>query len=152
MPETVIGALLSALHILALGVGLTSVVIRGQALGGRLDDEGWRRLLAADTGWGIAAALWIATGLARVFLGGKDPDFYWSNGFFWVKMTLFLAVFALEIAPMVTFIRVRQARGRGAALPSFPVARFQRINAIEVGLIVTIVVVAAFMARGVWLF
>ena len=84
MPETVIGALLSALHILALGVGLTSVVIRGQALGGRLDDEGWRRLLAADTGWGIAAALWIATGLARVFLGGKDPDFYWSNGFVWV--------------------------------------------------------------------
>jgi len=33
-----------------------------------------------------------------------------------------------------------------------PLATFQRINAIEVALVIVIVVVAAFMARGAWLF
>jgi hypothetical protein len=43
--------------------------------------ESERLLLAADTSWGVAAGLWIASGLARVFLGGKEPAFYWRNGF-----------------------------------------------------------------------
>ena len=53
---------------------------------------------------------------------------------------------------MITFIQVRAARRRGAALPRFSVDMYQRINAAELGLVVTIVVVAAFMARGAWLF
>jgi putative membrane protein len=148
----VISALLSALHVLTLALGLGAVFMRGRALGRPLDEAGWERLLAADTTWGIAAGLWIATGLARVFLGGKEPAFYWHNGFFWVKMALFALVFALELAPMITFIRVRSARRRKAELPRFSVQTYARINAAEVVLVVTIVFVAAFMARGAWLF
>jgi putative membrane protein len=147
-----ISALLSALHVLTLALGLGAVFTRGRALGRPLDEAGWERLLAADTAWGIAAGLWIATGLARVFLGGKEPAFYWHNGFFWVKMALFALVFALELAPMITFIRVRSARRRNAELPRFTVQTYARINAAEVVLVVTIVFVAAFMARGAWLF
>lgn len=84
----VIGALLSAVHVLTLALGLGAVFIRGRALARPLDEEGWRRLLAADTIWGVAAGLWIASGLARVFLGGKEPTFYWRNGFFWVKLVV----------------------------------------------------------------
>jgi putative membrane protein len=102
--------------------------------------------------WGIAAALWIVSGVGRVFFGGKEPSFYWSNGFFWTKLGLFGLVFALELAPMITFIRVRVARGRGTPLPRFPIETYRRINDVEVVLIVVIVFVAAFMARGVWLF
>ena len=40
-----------------------------------------------------ATLLWIATVLTRVFTGDKTPDFYLRNGFFWVKMGLFLLVF-----------------------------------------------------------
>jgi hypothetical protein len=53
---------------------------------------------------------------------------------------------------MMTFIRVRSARTRGTALPRFSVEAYRRINSAEVILVVTIVFVAAFMARGAWLF
>ena len=148
----VVAALLSAIHVLTLGLGLGSVFMRGRALAGRLDEEGWKRLLAADTAWGAAAGLWIASGLGRVFFGGKEPGFYWRNGFFWVKLALFGAVFVLELAPMITFIRVRSARSKGSPMPKFSVEGYRRINAVEVGLVVTIVFAAAFMARGAWLF
>jgi len=148
----IISALLSAIHVLTLGLGLGAVFLRGRALARPLDETGWRTLLAADNVWGVAAGLWIASGLARVFFGGKEPAFYWRNGFFWTKVALFGLVFVLELAPMRTFIRVRAARGRGAPLPQFPVETYRRINTAEVALVVTIVLVAAFMARGAWLF
>ena len=134
------------------GWGLGSVLMRGRALAGRLDEEGWKRLLAADAAWGAAAGLWIVSGLGRVFFGGKEPGFYWRNGFFWVKLALFGAVFVLELTPMITFTRVRKARGKGLPLPRFSVEAYRRINAVEAGLVVIIVFAAAFMARGAWLF
>ena len=148
----VTSALLSAIHVLTLALGLGAVYLRGRALARPLDDDGWRRLLAADNAWGIAAGLWIASGLVRVFFGGKEPSFYWRNGFFWVKMALFGVVFLLELTPMLTFIRVRSAQRRGAALPRISVDAFRRINSAELALVVAIVFVAAFMARGAWLF
>jgi putative membrane protein len=147
----IVSALLSAIHILTLALGLGAVFARGRALARPLDEDGWRRLLAADSAWGAAAALWIASGLARVFFGGKTPGFYWQNGFFWIKLALFAFVFVLELGPMATFTRVRSARKRGAPLPPFSVAAFRRINSIETALVVTIVFAAAFMARGAWL-
>ena len=116
----IISALLSSAHVLTLALGLGAIFIRGRALAGPLDEAGWRRLLTADNAWGIAAVLWIGTGLLRVFFGGKEPAFYWGNGFFWVKMALFGLVFVLEIAPMMTFIRVRSARPSRRAAPSIP--------------------------------
>jgi uncharacterized membrane protein len=87
-----------------------------------------------------------------VFFGGKEPGFYWRNGFFWIKLGLFRLVFALELAPMITFIRVRGARRRSTPLPTFPLDTYRRINAAEIVLVVAIVFVAASMARGAWLF
>ena len=148
----VVAALLSAIHMLTLALGVGGVFARGLALSRPLDDAGWKRLLAADTVWGVAAVLWIASGLGRVFFGGKEPSFYWRNGFFWVKLALFGVVFALELAPMMTFVRVRRARSHGVARPRFSIEAYRRINAAELALVVTIVFVAAFMARGAWLF
>jgi len=147
-----VAALLSALHMLTLALGVWGVVERGRALAGPLDDAGWKRLLAADTAWGVAALLWIASGLARVFFGGKELDFYWRNGFFWTKLSLFAVVFALELRPMMTFIQVRKARSSRAALPAFSVDTYRKINSAELLLVVAIVFVAAFMARGAWMF
>ena len=147
-----VAALLSAIHLLTLALGAGALFARGRALLRPLDEAGWNRLLAADSAWGVAALLWIASGLARVFFGGKEPSFYWRNGFFWVKLALFGMVFALELRPMMTFIRVRSARSKGMPVPPFPIDAYRRINAIELALVVAIVFVAAFMARGAWLF
>ena len=61
--------IVAALHLLALGIGLGAVWARARAFQGSLDTAGLRRSFAADTWWGIAAAIWIATGLARAFGG-----------------------------------------------------------------------------------
>ena len=53
---------------------------------------------------------------------------------------------------MWTFIRVRAVRARHGALPPFPIQMYRWINHAELVLVVTIVFVAAFMARGMWLF
>jgi len=148
----VVAAILSAIHMLTLALGVAAIFARGRALSRPLDDAGWGRLLAADNAWGAAAVLWIASGVGRVFYGGKEPSFYWRNGLFWVKLALFGIVFLLELRPMVTFIRVRRARSQRSALPRFPVEAYRRINEIELALVIAIVFVAAFMARGAWLF
>src|SRR5437762_6736042 len=139
----IVSALLSAVHVLTLALGLGAVFMRGRALARPLDEAGWQRLLAADNVWGVAAGLWIASGLGRVFLGGKEPSFYWHNGFFWLKLALFGLVFALELMPMMTFIRVRSARRRKTALPRFSITMYRRINSAEVVLVVAIVFAAA---------
>ena len=84
----IVAALLSAVHMLTLALGAGAIFARGRALARPLDEAGWTQLLAADNAWGAAAVLWIATGVARVFFGGKEPGFYWRNGFFWVKLAL----------------------------------------------------------------
>jgi putative membrane protein len=145
-------ALLSAIHVLTLAMGLGALHARAEALAHPLDEAGWSRLLRADNLWGAAAGLWIVSGLGRVFFGGKAVAFYSHNGFFWVKLGLFALVAILELAPMTTFLRVRVARKRGSPLPAVPVAAYLRINHIEMALVVVIVFVAAFMARGAWLF
>jgi putative membrane protein len=153
----IVAPVLSALHVLALGLGLGSVFMRGRYLRALREGPEPRtldRLFAADSVWGVAALLWLVTGLARAFGHvEKAPDFYLRNGFFWVKMTLFAGVFALEMWPMMTFIRWRTARRGGRPLPQFDrLARLVLINDLETGLVVVIPFVAAAMARGLWLY
>jgi len=155
----IVAPVLSALHVraLGLGLGLGSVFMRGRYLRGLRDGPEARvldRLFAADSIWGVAALLWLVTGLARAFGHiEKAPDFYLRNGFFWVKMTLFAAVFALEIWPMVTFIRWRSARRHGRPLPQFDrLSRLVLVDDLETGLVVVIPFAAAAMARGLWLY
>src|SRR5215510_15989497 len=101
-------SIVASLHYLALAIGLPAIFLRGRALKGTLDDAGLRRLFAADTMWGVAAALWLATGLLRAFGGlEKGSAFYLSSRLFYLKMALFLIVVALEVWPMLTLIRWR---------------------------------------------
>ncbi len=149
-----LAAVFSALHLLALGIGLGSVFVRGRALRASIGDPAAvGRVLAADNFWGIAALLWIGTGLTRVLAGlDKATDFYVHNGLFWVKMGLFAIVFALELRPMTTLIRWRILKARGGTPDTSGALVLARINDIEVVLVVAIVFIAAMMARGLWLF
>jgi len=145
----VISAIVAALHVLALAIGLPGAFVRGQALKGFLDAKGLRRLFAADNVWGVAALLWIVTGLLRAFGGlEKGTQFYLSSTLFWTKLALFVTVLMLEVWPMLTFIRWRILLRRGQ-LPDTSRARlFRTLNHMEMGLVVLIVFVASFMARG----
>jgi len=145
-----ISAVVSSLHLLALAIGLPAVFLRGRALKGRLDADGLRRLLAADNVWGVAALLWIVTGLLRAFGGlEKGTEFYLRSPLFWTKMVLFLLVLLLEIRPMVTFIRWRIRLGRGLEVDTSVASRLYTLNHVELALVVVMVFVAGMMARGV---
>jgi putative membrane protein len=145
-----ISAVVSSLHLLALAIGLPAVFMRGRALKGPLDAAGLRRLLAVDNVWGLAAVLWIVTGLLRAFGGlEKGTEFYLRSPLFWTKMALFLVVLLLEVGPMVTFIRWRSQLGRGQTVDTSPARALYTLNHIELAIVVVMVFVASLMARGV---
>ena len=142
-------AIVASLHYLALAIGLPAVLLRGRALKGPLDDAGFRRLFTADTMWGVAAALWIATGLLRAFGGlEKGSAFYLQSQLFYVKMGLFLTVVALEIWPMLTFMAWRAARRRGERVDTSRAGALFQLNHVQLALVIVMVFVASAMARG----
>jgi putative membrane protein len=142
-------AIVAAFHYLALGIGLPAIYLRGRALKGRLDADGLRRLFVADNVWGAAAALWIVTGLLRAFAGlEKGTAFYLASRLFWVKIGLFVLIVVLEIWPMVTFIGWRRQLGRGQTPDTSAARALYGTSHAEMALVIIIVFVATFMARG----
>lgn len=144
-------AIVASLHYLALAIGLPAVFLRGRALKGTLDDAGLRRLFTADSMWGVAAALWLATGLLRAFAGlEKGSAYYLQSHGFYLKMGLFLAVVLLEVRPMLTFMKWRQAHRRGAPIDTGSARALFQVSHIQLSLVVAMVFIASAMARGLW--
>ena len=141
---------LAWLHLLALAIGLSGVWARARALRDSLrypEDHGpLRRAFVGDTWWGVAAVLWIVTGLWRLAAGTeKNPGYYLVNHFFFLKMGLFVAIIALEVWPMKTMMRWR----RMVAVPEARDAgRIEAISYVQCALVVGMVLAAAAMARG----
>ena len=141
--------LLAWAHLMGLGIGLGAVWTRARALSGPLDPGALRRALAADTWWGLAAFLWIATGVARAFGPfEKGSAYYVHNGWFLLKMALLLAILALEVAPMVALVRWRLDLKRGGVPDTRPARTFSRTSTVQAVLVVFMVLCAAAMARG----
>lgn len=142
-------AIVAALHFLALAIGLPAVFLRGRALKRLPEPDAFNRLFLADAAWGFAAVLWLLTGAARAFGPlEKGTEFYMQSRLFWVKMALFVTVFVLEIGPMLTFIRWRKSVKNHQTIDLAPVPGLQFANHAEVAVIVAMVFVASFMARG----
>ena len=141
--------LLAAIHVLALGIGLGAVWARSRALRGDVQPGDVRRALVADAWWGVAAALWLVTGLWRLFgETEKTTDYYYSNHLFLTKMALFIVVILLEIGPMMTLSRWRRELARGTIPVLDRARRISTVSAIEAALVVAMVGIAVAMARG----
>ena len=144
---------LAALHLLALAIGLQAVLQRAQWLTKPLTGEVVKKILHADLEWGLAALLWLGTGLWR-YLGSteKASDYYEHNAFFLAKIAIFLIILVLEVKPIMTFVRWRSALARGTPPEQLPAAgstrSISRISAIQGGLIVLMVFLAVAMSRG----
>jgi putative membrane protein len=141
----------AVIHLLTFGIGFASCWARARAFTRLKDESGLRDVFFADNLWGMAALLWIGTGLWRAFGGlEKGTEFYIHNTAFLIKMGLFLTVFALEIRPMVTLIRWRIRRGAGKSVDLSPAKDLARISYIELILLIPIVMMATAVARGIW--
>jgi putative membrane protein len=141
--------LAASLHLLALGIGLGAVWARGRALRSSLDAGTLRQVFLADTLWGLAAVLWISTGLWRLLAGlEKGTGYYLQNHLFMTKMALLALVLLLEIRPMITLIRWRKTVSRGEAPDTRAAPLLARISFVQAWLIVLMVFAATAMARG----
>jgi putative membrane protein len=145
--------LLAAAHLLALAIGFRAVLYRSAALGDAPGDAMLRRVFRADSWWGLAALLWVSTGLWRWLAElEKTRAYYRTADVFHLKLGLFALVFLLELWPMVTLVRWRIARGRGAAAAQVVVPasarRIATIGRVQALLLVAIVVAAVATARG----
>jgi putative membrane protein len=141
--------LLAGLHLLALGVGLGAVWARARSLSLPLDARGLRSVFLADMWWGIAAFLWIGTGLWRLIAGlEKDTGYYFQNHLFLTKMGVLAVILVLEVWPMMTLIKWRR-QVRAGGLPATRVApALARISFAQVVLVILMVFLASAMARG----
>ena len=144
---------LAVLHLLALGIGLGAVWGRARALGARpLDRASVRRVFAADGWWGVAAVLWLGTGLWRLLAGTeKATSYYVGNHIFFAKMGFFAAILLLEIWPAITLMRWRRVAARSGASwtpDGSTAARVRAISYLEALLVVAMVIAAVMMARG----
>ena len=145
---------LAVIHLLALGIGFSAIRKRAGLLLQPANPGAVRGALRADAEWGVAAVLWIATGLWRYFAGTEKPTIYYNyNGVFLAKMAVFVLIFALEIWPMITLARWRNAIAKGAAPESVAnvdaALRIAKISWWQTLLLAVMVALAATMARGV---
>ncbi len=106
--------LLAAFHLLALGVGLGAVWARGRALQAPLDVPGLRRVFYADAWWGIAALLWIGTGLVRAFGGFEKGSFSYLHN----RATRFARISFVQGALVVLMVLAATAMARGYGVPA----------------------------------
>lgn len=142
---------LAAIHLLAFALGFWAVLSRGTAFRRLAKGVGEARsVLNADNLWGISAVILLVTGGMRAFGGyEKGADYYLHQPLFHLKMTLFVLILLLEVAPMVTLIKWRIAQARGAAINTGRATLFARISHVEALLVLLMVVAATGMARGV---
>ncbi|MFN0179601.1 MAG: DUF2214 family protein [Gemmatimonadales bacterium] len=144
-------SILSTMHLFALAIGLPGIFLRARWLGAvQKDPAALAGVFRADNAWGIAAALWLVTGLARAFGPfEKGEAFYLHSGAFWLKMTLFALVVALEVWPMITLIKWRRAQAKKLPIDLSIAPKLQLVSRIELALTCAMPFVASAMARGV---
>ncbi|MEY3051445.1 MAG: hypothetical protein RLY31_1230 [Bacteroidota bacterium] len=142
---------IAALHLLTLGIGYGFLWMRAYQLARLPKTADLPAVFFADNMYGLAALLWIGTGLWRAFGGlEKGTAYYLDSTAFWVKMGLFGAVFACELYPMVVLVRWRIRLRKGLAPDFSPAALIRGLSIAELVLLSGMVLVAVTMARGIW--
>lgn len=108
------------------------------------------RLVRVDMLYGISAMVVLATGLARTVWGIKGGAWYWSQPLLHTKVTLFVVIGLMSIAPTLRFLRWRKALRATGGLPTEAQVRStRRLVMIEAHLMALIPLLAVFLARGV---
>jgi len=143
-------AILQFLHlsaILALVVFITSeaAICRPEWMNAQIVE----RLVRVDRIYGIAAMTVLVTGLVRIYWGTKGAGWYWHNWLLHLKLTAFIAVALMSIAPTLRFARWRKALRADGSLPDADeVRRTRKWVMLQAHIIPLIPLAAVFLARG----
>jgi putative membrane protein len=108
-----------------------------------------KRLGGYDIAYGVTAGLILIVGFVRVFYGAKGSEYYFGNHYFWAKISAFIIVGLISIAPTMR-IRDwgRQARRDPAFVaPDNEVAIMRRLMHAEGLFLLLLIMFAVAMAR-----
>ena len=99
---------LAFLHHLAAFALVGALAVEFIVIRDELNVRTARRLAFADLVLGVSAGVLLIVGLLRVFYFEKGAAFYFANGAFLAKLTLFVLVALLSIYPTLKFMRWRR--------------------------------------------
>jgi putative membrane protein len=109
-----------------------------------------RRLVRVNTIYLVAAALVLATGLARAQWGVKGPAWTWVQPLLHVKLGMFAVMMAMSLKPTRTYARWLRTLDAGGTLPdAAEVAAARRGVMAASHLMLLIPLAAVLLARGV---
>ena len=109
-----------------------------------------RRLQATDSIFGAAATVLLIVGLLRVFYFEKGGAYYFHNGYFLAKFSLFIVAALISIYPTILFLSWKKAIKAGSP-PEVTAEQTRRARLclmFELTAVVGILFCAPFMARG----
>ncbi|ANB19452.1 DUF2214 family protein [Dokdonella koreensis] len=108
-------------------------------------------LARIDIGYFIAAIAVLASGAGRLFFGAKPAAFFLGNPVFHAKISLFVLIGLLSIAPTRAFLRWRrlQREDTGWRIPADQQRRVRLLVLVELHLVALLPLLAALMARGI---
>ena len=143
-------ALMAFLHHLAAFSLVGALVAEVVLFKPPLTLEQARRLQRVDQVFGAAAVALLVVGLLRVFYFEKGAGYYFGNGFFLAKLTLFILASLISIYPTMLFISWSRALRAGEVPAITPTAtiRTRMCLMLEMTAILGILLCAPFMARG----
>lgn len=107
------------------------------------------RLVRLDTIYQATAVAVLGTGMVRIFWGIKGASWYATQPMLHLKVTLFVVMVLLSIAPTLAFRRWRRNLRANGTLPGADeVRKMRRMIMVQSHVLPVVAVIAVFWARG----
>lgn len=144
-------SLFAFLHHIAAFTLISALVVECVLLREAVTVSTARKILATDAIFGISAGIILVIGLIRVFYFEKGAGYYFSNGPFLVKLTLFALIGCLSIYPTKQFLSWRPATktGQEPTIGSGTLRKLRTTIYLEMTAAVFLILCAALMTRGI---
>jgi putative membrane protein len=145
-----IAALVAFGHFLAFFALAAALVLELALIAESMSVEVARRIQRADMVAGLSAVLLLLFGSLRTLYFEKGADYYLDNGFFQVKIGLFILAALISVYPTISYRRWSSELAQDIApgLSHSEVTRLKRAIHWELVLIGGILVCASLMAKG----
>jgi putative membrane protein len=143
-------AVLAYLHFISIFLLFGYLIVELVTIKGELDAAAIRRIARADIIYFLAAMLVLLTGMLRMGLGAKGPDYYLAWWPIYAKVATFFVIGVLSYFPTRTYIRWKRLLSEDSAfkVPPEEQRKVRRIIMVELHLAALIPVFAVIMSRG----
>lgn len=136
--------IIRSLHFISILILFAALVAEHLLFDKQITKEQLKKLAVIDMIYGIFAVVALITGLLLWFLVGKPAEFYNTNAFLHIKLTLFVIIAALSIIPTLFLLKNRQSEETVFDVPPKVIMLIR----IELTLLLILPILAVIMAKG----